>query len=112
MPYLADGMGRRFAVFIGATLMVVGAILQASSQNVGMFIGARHVYFFFIAYKVMKKLKCRRFLSECHRSIMWYRSSISCQVGCGSAFATNSAPVCPPVFSQAISGSMLRRLFL
>ncbi|KAF8578073.1 general substrate transporter [Ramaria rubella] len=48
LPYLADGMGRRFAVFTGATIMVLGAIVQASSHNV---------------------------------------------VGCGSAFATNSAPM-------------------
>ncbi|KAF8517338.1 hypothetical protein JB92DRAFT_3095429 [Gautieria morchelliformis] len=57
VPYLADGMGRRFAVFTGASIMVVGAILQASSQNVGTFIGARFL------------------------------------IGCGSAFATNSAPM-------------------
>jgi len=57
VPYLADGMGRRFAVFTGATIMVTGAILQACSQSVGTFIGARFI------------------------------------IGCGSAFATNSAPM-------------------
>ena len=41
VPYLADGMGRRFAVFMGATIMVIGAILQACSHNVETFIGAR-----------------------------------------------------------------------
>ncbi|KIJ54573.1 hypothetical protein M422DRAFT_240639 [Sphaerobolus stellatus SS14] len=57
VPYLADGMGRRVAIFTGATIMVVGAILQAASHNVGTFIGARFM------------------------------------IGCGSAFATNSAPM-------------------
>ncbi|KAF8575652.1 general substrate transporter [Ramaria rubella] len=57
LPYLADGMGRRFTVFTGAAIMVLGAIVQASSHNVGTFIGARFL------------------------------------IGCGSAFATNSAPM-------------------
>lgn len=57
LPYLADGMGRRFAVFTGAAIMVIGAILQACSHNIGTFIGARFM------------------------------------IGCGSAFATNSAPM-------------------
>lgn len=42
VSYLTDGLGRRIAVFVGATTMVVGAVLQATSQNVGMFIGARY----------------------------------------------------------------------
>lgn len=50
VPYLADGMGRRFAVFTGATIMVIGAILQASSQTVGTFIGARCDFCFFTVF--------------------------------------------------------------
>ncbi|KAF8503220.1 hexose transporter [Hysterangium stoloniferum] len=48
LPYLADGMGRRFTVFTGATIMTVGAIIQACSQNVETFIAARFL---------MKRLK-------------------------------------------------------
>ena len=56
-------MGRRFAVFTGATIMVVGAILQACSQNVGMFIGARCDYTF--SSTVFSFIPYTRFLSEC-----------------------------------------------
>ncbi|GJJ15543.1 hypothetical protein Clacol_009821 [Clathrus columnatus] len=41
LPYFADGMGRRLTIFTGACIMIIGAIVQASSQNVGSFIGAR-----------------------------------------------------------------------
>ncbi|KAF4607454.1 hypothetical protein EYR38_001526 [Pleurotus pulmonarius] len=40
-PYLADGLGRRRTVFIGAVLMCMGTVVQTASQSVGMFIGAR-----------------------------------------------------------------------
>ncbi|KAJ8502980.1 hypothetical protein ONZ45_g11257 [Pleurotus djamor] len=39
--FLADGLGRRMTVWIGAVLMVMGTIVQTASQSVGMFIGAR-----------------------------------------------------------------------
>ncbi|KAJ8454833.1 hypothetical protein ONZ45_g19152 [Pleurotus djamor] len=39
--FLADGLGRRVTVWIGAVLMVMGTIVQTASQSVGMFIGAR-----------------------------------------------------------------------
>jgi len=42
-PYLADGLGRRPAIFIGAFIMCIATIVQTASTSVGMFIGARHV---------------------------------------------------------------------
>lgn len=42
LPYLADGMGRRFTIFVGACTMIIGAIIQTSSQTVGVFIAARY----------------------------------------------------------------------
>ena len=41
MSYLADGMGHCVAMFTGTTTIVVGPVLQAVSQNVGMFIAFR-----------------------------------------------------------------------
>ncbi|TFK38070.1 hexose transporter [Crucibulum laeve] len=49
-PYLSDGMGRRFAVFFGATIMVVATAVQTASQNVGMFIGARFLIGFGLTF--------------------------------------------------------------
>ena len=40
-PYLADGLGRKKSIFIGAFIMVAGAIIQTAAQSVNMFIGAR-----------------------------------------------------------------------
>lgn len=40
-PYISDGLGRRAAIFLGATIMIGATALQTASQSVGMFIGAR-----------------------------------------------------------------------
>ena len=40
-PYISDGLGRRPAIALGATIMVAATILQTASNSVGMFIGAR-----------------------------------------------------------------------
>lgn len=40
-PYACDGLGRKRTIFIGATIVVAGAIIQTASQTVEMFIGAR-----------------------------------------------------------------------
>lgn len=40
-PYLCDGLGRRWTIFIGALIVAAGSIFQAASQTVNMFIGAR-----------------------------------------------------------------------
>lgn len=40
-PYIADPYGRKAGVFLGATIVLIGAILQTCTQNLGMFIGSR-----------------------------------------------------------------------
>nr|GAT49251.1 predicted protein [Mycena chlorophos] len=49
-PYLADGIGRRPTVFIGASLMVIATAIQTASQSVGMFIGARFLVGFGLTF--------------------------------------------------------------
>ncbi|KAF9050548.1 general substrate transporter [Panaeolus papilionaceus] len=49
-PYLTDGLGRRPAIFIGATIMVVGTAIQTASISVGMFIGARFLVGFGLTF--------------------------------------------------------------
>lgn len=42
-PLIADWGGRRIGIAIGSLIIIVGVILQASAQNVGMFVGARYL---------------------------------------------------------------------
>ncbi|KAJ5747658.1 uncharacterized protein N7511_009354 [Penicillium nucicola] len=42
-PWLCDHMGRRFPIFIGSALLVIGALLQCAAQNYAMFLAARMV---------------------------------------------------------------------
>ncbi|TFK67867.1 hexose transporter [Pluteus cervinus] len=49
-PYLADGLGRRTAIFIGAAIMVAATAIQTASQSVGMFIGARFLIGFGLTF--------------------------------------------------------------
>lgn len=49
VPYIADGLGRRWGIIIGCLIMVLGVILQAISINFRMFIAARFFLGFGIA---------------------------------------------------------------
>ncbi|EJT99118.1 hexose transporter [Dacryopinax primogenitus] len=49
-PYVSDGIGRRYAVIWGASLMVIGCVVQTASQTVGMFIGARFLLGFGLTF--------------------------------------------------------------
>jgi MFS family permease len=40
-PYVADGLGRKWGIIIGSFIVLIGAILQTATQNLGMFIGSR-----------------------------------------------------------------------
>lgn len=40
-PYISDGLGRKNGIAIGAAIVLVGAILQTATQNLGMFVGSR-----------------------------------------------------------------------
>ncbi|PPR00155.1 hypothetical protein CVT24_005056 [Panaeolus cyanescens] len=49
-PYLSDGLGRRPAIFIGATIMIIATAIQTASISVGMFIGARFLVGFGLTF--------------------------------------------------------------
>ncbi|KAF9530275.1 hexose transporter [Crepidotus variabilis] len=49
-PYIADGLGRRPAVFLGASIMVVATAIQTAATSVGMFIGARFLIGFGLTF--------------------------------------------------------------
>ncbi|KAH8103088.1 hexose transporter [Cristinia sonorae] len=49
-PYLSDGIGRRPAIWVGSTIMLVAVVLQAAAQNWGMFIGARFLIGFGLSF--------------------------------------------------------------
>ncbi|CCA69468.1 related to hexose transporter protein [Serendipita indica DSM 11827] len=40
-PYVSDGLGRRNGIAVGAFIVLIGAILQTATQNLGMFVGSR-----------------------------------------------------------------------
>ena len=42
-PWVCDHMGRRFPIFIGSLLLVIGSILQCASQNYAMFLVSRMI---------------------------------------------------------------------
>ncbi|KAF2472532.1 hexose transporter protein [Lindgomyces ingoldianus] len=47
-PYIADGLGRRWGICIGSTVMIFAVVLQSASVNFQMFIAAR----FFLGFGV------------------------------------------------------------
>ncbi|KAF1999196.1 MFS transporter [Amniculicola lignicola CBS 123094] len=47
-PYIADGLGRRWGICIGSTIMIFAVVLQSASVNFQMFIAAR----FFLGFGV------------------------------------------------------------
>lgn len=48
-PFLNDRFGRRWTLWIGASIMIIGVALQTSAQNVGMFIACRGIIGFGLA---------------------------------------------------------------
>ncbi|RXW21520.1 hypothetical protein EST38_g4341 [Candolleomyces aberdarensis] len=49
-PYVADGLGRRSSIFLGASIMCIATAIQTASQSVGMFIGARFLIGFGLTF--------------------------------------------------------------
>jgi len=49
-PYVSDGLGRRPAIALGASIMIAATILQTASTSVGMFIGARFLIGFGLTF--------------------------------------------------------------
>ena len=52
-PYLNDTIGRRYTIFLGSSIMLVGVALQTAAQNIGMFIGARFLLGFGLAFSAL-----------------------------------------------------------
>ncbi|KAI0032687.1 hexose transporter [Vararia minispora EC-137] len=49
-PYVADGLGRRTSIFLGACIMIVATSVQSAAQSFGMFIGARFLIGFGLTF--------------------------------------------------------------
>ncbi|KAA1472818.1 general substrate transporter [Dentipellis sp. KUC8613] len=49
-PYVTDGLGRRTAILIGATIMLIATAIQTASNSVHMFIGARFLIGFGLTF--------------------------------------------------------------
>jgi MFS family permease len=43
VPYFAQRFGRRWSIFTGSCIMIVGAIIQCASQNLAMYLVARWI---------------------------------------------------------------------
>ncbi|WWC92059.1 uncharacterized protein L201_007013 [Kwoniella dendrophila CBS 6074] len=52
-PYLNDRLGRRWTMFLGAAIQLIGVALQTGAQSVGMFIGCRFVIGFGLAFSCL-----------------------------------------------------------
>ncbi|KAH6906806.1 hexose transporter [Coprinopsis sp. MPI-PUGE-AT-0042] len=50
VPYVADGLGRRSSIFLGAATMCIATVIQTAAQSVGMFIGARFLIGFGLTF--------------------------------------------------------------
>ncbi|PPQ96346.1 hypothetical protein CVT26_005030 [Gymnopilus dilepis] len=56
LPFVAavsDSLGRRFAIGFGSVIMIIGAALQAASQNFAMFVVARTILGFGIPFAIV-----------------------------------------------------------
>ncbi|KAJ4377730.1 hypothetical protein N0V83_000560 [Neocucurbitaria cava] len=53
VPYVNDKYGRRWSIFIGSWIMVVGSLIQALSVNAGMYIFARWLLGFGIPFCII-----------------------------------------------------------
>lgn len=96
-PYIADGLGRRWGIFIGSLVMIFAVILQSVSVNFQMFIAAR----FFLGFGVAiahgaAPLLITELCHPQHRAIFttiynttWYMGSI---IAAWLTFGTNRIP--------------------
>ncbi|KAK7447455.1 hypothetical protein VKT23_014164 [Stygiomarasmius scandens] len=49
-PYLSDGIGRKKAIIVGASIMCAATAVQTAAQSVGMFVGARFLIGFGLTF--------------------------------------------------------------
>ncbi|KAK3620639.1 hypothetical protein LTR56_023298 [Elasticomyces elasticus] len=50
VPLLADGIGRKWTILLGSTLIFIGVVIQTVSTTIGMFIAARFIIGLGICY--------------------------------------------------------------
>lgn len=83
-PYVSDGLGRRPAIFLGATIMCAATALQTASNSVAMFTGARFLIGFGATFAAnaapllvteISYPPYRAALTSCYNSL-WYLGSI------------------------------------
>ncbi|KAF2870055.1 putative transporter [Massariosphaeria phaeospora] len=96
-PYIADGLGRRWGICIGSTIMILAVVLQSASVNFQMFIAAR----FFLGFGVAiahgaAPLLITELCHPQHRAIFttiynttWYIGSI---IAAWLTYGTNRVP--------------------
>ncbi|KAF8591256.1 hexose transporter [Ramaria rubella] len=98
-PYLTDWAGRRRAIFFGAAVMVIGAIIQTAAQNLGMFIGARFLMGFGLTFAanaaplLVSEIAYptqRAPLTSCYNSLWYSGSIIAAWTTFGTFFINNS----------------------
>ena len=49
-PYVADGLGRRTSIFIGALIVCVATIVQTAANSLSVLIAARYAFYFIPAF--------------------------------------------------------------
>lgn len=54
-PYVADGLGRRTSVFVGALVLCIATAIQTAANSLGMFIAARYTSYFIPTVVFAKK---------------------------------------------------------
>lgn len=52
-PYVADIFGRKAGIILGSIIVLIGAVLQTCTQNLGMFIGSRFLIGFGTSFAQM-----------------------------------------------------------
>ncbi|KAI5121082.1 hypothetical protein M0805_008595 [Coniferiporia weirii] len=84
-PYVSDGLGRRPAILLGASIVWGATILQAAATSVGMFIGARFLVGFGMTFAAnAAPMLVSELAYPSHRApltsmynAMWYTGSIA-----------------------------------
>jgi len=98
-PYMTDWAGRRKSIFLGASIMIIGAIIQTAAQNLGMFIGARFLMGFGLTFAtnsaplLVTELAYpthRAPLTSCYNSLWYSGSIIAAWTTFGTFFIKNS----------------------
>lgn len=112
-PYVSDLLGRRATMFIGAVVMLAGVLTQGSSMTIQVFIGARVLIGFGMAFSInAAPLLISELSYPTHRgkmtslyNSMWYSGSIiSAWICLGSYDDTGTSPLSwrTPSYVQAV----------